>query len=299
MKLFNNLTLVAFAAVALLLGSCDKTKPYDVDVAPPFAHFVGKATQLYEVVDNTTPAYKVQLGSTDVSGSDRVVTYKVTSPSGAIGGTHYTIATGNNAGTVTIKGGEAIANITVQADLATYIGGRKDTLVFSLSEPSMKIADFMDTVVLVIRSGCNEGLVTIADLSGDYDNTNEDFGGPYGPYTTTITSATSTSATTGTIVVDNIFDAGWAPITFNLDWTNSSNRLVTLDRQFGIAPASTVSSNPAYTGWEVMVETAVAGPGTFSACNQTVTLKLRVGILDPATGNGGWFGTPYTVNMAR
>jgi hypothetical protein len=48
-----------------------------------------------------------------------------------------------------------------------------------------------------------------------------------------------------------------------------------------------------------MVETAVAGPGTFSACNQTVTLKLSVGILDPATGNGGWFGTPYTVNMAR
>jgi len=299
MKLFNNLTLAAFAAVALLLGSCDKTKPYDVDVAPPFAHFVGKATQLYEVVDNTTPAYKVQVGSTDVSGSDRNVTYKVTSPSGAIGGTHYTIATGNNAGTVTIKKGEAIANITVQADLATYIGGRKDTLVFSLAEPSMKVADFMDTVVLIIRSGCNEGLVTIADLEGDYDNTNEDFGGPYGPYTTSILSTTSTSATTGTIVVDNIFDAGWNPITFNLDWTNSSNRLVTCDRQFGIAPASTVSSNPAYATWEVMVETAVAGPGTFSACNQTVTLKLRVGLLDPASGNGGWFSTPYTVSMAR
>lgn len=299
MKLFNNLTLVAFAAVALLLGSCDKTKPYDIDVAPPYAHFVGKATQLYEVIDNTTPAYKVGVGSTDVSGSDRIVTYKVTSPSGAIGGTHYTIASGNNAGTVTIKAGEAVANINVLADAASYIAGRKDTLVFSLSTPSMKPADFMDTVVLIIRSGCNEGNVTIADLNGDYDNTNEDFGGPYGPYTTSITSATSTSATTGTIVVDNIFDAGWNPITFNLDWTNSSNRLVTCDRQFGIAPASTVSSNPAYATWEVMVETAVAGPGTFSACNQTVTLKLRVGLLDPATGNGGWFGTPYTVNMAR
>ena len=221
MKLFNNLTLVAFAAVALLLGSCDKTKPYDVDVAPAFAHFVGKSNQIYEVIDNTTPAYKVKLGSTDVSGSDRVVTYKVTSPSGAIGGTQYTIATGNDSGTVTIKAGEAIANITVQADLATYLSGRKDTLIFSLAEPSMKITDFMDTVVLIIRQGCNEGLVKLAELGGDYDNTNEDFGGAAGPYTTSITSTDSISPTSGTIVVDNIFDAGWAPITFNLDWSNS------------------------------------------------------------------------------
>ena len=299
MKLFNNLALAAFGVAALLLGSCDKTKPYDVDVAPAYAHFVGKSVQVYEVIDNTTPAYSVQVGTTDVSTSDRTVTYKLSTPSGAIGGTHYTIASGNTNGTVTIKANEALAKIQVLADFATYDAGRVDTLIFSLSEPSVKPADFMDTVMLIIRSGCNEGDVTLSALTGNYANTNEDFGGAYGPYTTSITNATSTSATTGTIVVDNLFDAGWAPITFNLDWTNASNRLVTCDRQFSIAPASTVSTNPAYATWEVMVETAVAGPGTFSACNQTLTLKLRVGLLDPATGSGGWFGTPYTVNMAR
>jgi hypothetical protein len=299
MKLFNNLALAAFGAAALLLGSCDKTKPYDVDVAPAYAHFVGKSVQVYEVIDNTTPAYSVQVGTTDVSSSDRTITYKLTSPSGAIGGTHYTIASGNTNGTVTIKANDAIAKIQVLADFATYNAGRIDTLIFSLSEPSVKPADFMDTVMLVIRSGCNEGDVTLSALGGDYENTNEDFGGAYGPYTTSITSTTAVSATTGTIVVDNIFDAGWAPITFNLDWTDPTNRIVTCVRQFSIAPASTVSTNPAYAGYEVMVETAVAGPGTFSACNQTLTLKLRVGLLDPNTGSGGWFPTPYTVSMAR
>jgi hypothetical protein len=300
MKYLNNLSLLAILATAFVLGGCDKTKPYDVVVPPPQAHFVGKEVQTYKAEVNPAPIYNVVVGTTDVAKSDRLVTYNVTSLSGAVGGNQFTIASGNSTGTVTIKAGEAIANIAVQANAASYVSGRKDTLMFTLAEPSIKPAGFLDTVYLILRGPCFEGDVTLSDLLGDYANTNEDFGGAYGPYTTSISSVNQTSATTGDIVVENIYDYGWSPITFHLDWTNPTNRLVTLDRQYNIAAASTVTSNPAYSSYLVMVgPSPSAGPGTFSICNQTLTLKIRVGLNDANSTPLGWFGTPYTVNMAR
>jgi hypothetical protein len=156
--------------------------------------------------------------------------------------------------------------------------------------------------VFTTANTCIESNVNLNVLLGNYNNTNEDFGGSfYGPYTTSITSVNQTSATTGTIVVENIFDAGWAPITFTLDWTNPENRTVTLATQTNIAPASTVSTNPAYATWMVMVgPSPTAGAGTFSICNQTLTLKIRLGIMDPTNANSVvWSISPYTVNMAR
>jgi uncharacterized protein (TIGR02145 family) len=139
----------------------------------------------------------------------------------------------------------------------------------------------------------------VNQLLGDYANTNENFNGsPYGPYTTNVRSITQTSATTANMVVENIFDAGWAPITFKMDWTDPANRTVTLDLQTNIAPASTVSTNPAYSTWLVQVAPATS-PGTFRVCDQTIQLNMRVGLLDPATGQGGFFGGEYIINMAR
>lgn len=300
MKRINNLSLLTILAFTFLLASCDKTKPYEIEVPPAQAHFVGKAVQVYAAETNPAPEFNLQVGTTDVAGSDRTVTYKVECLSGAVAGTQYNIPSGNTSGTITIKAGEAIGEIAIQADYASYVSGRKDTLMFSLTEPSVKPAAFMDTVYVIIRGACFEGNVDLNELLGDYDNTNEDFGGPYGPYTTSITSVNQTSATTGTIVVENIFDNGWAPITFDLDWTNPANRKVNLIRQTGIAPASTVSSNPAYATYLVMVGPRTASPdGTFSICNQTLSLKIRVGLSDASFATVGWFSTPYTVNMAR
>jgi hypothetical protein len=182
MKLLNHISLIAVVALTFMLGSCDKTQPYDVEVPPAQAHFVGKAIQVYKAETANVPVYNVVVGTTDVATTDRTVTYKVTSPSGAVGGTQYTIASGNETGTVTIKAGEAIANIPVQANYNSYINGRKDTLIFTLQEPSVKPAGFMDTVKLVVRGACFEGDVNLNELLGDYANTNEDLGGSaYGP----------------------------------------------------------------------------------------------------------------------
>ena len=300
MKFINRISLMALVVLGFVLGGCDKTKPYEIAVAPPEAHFVGSKVQPYSAANDPTPVFNVVVGTTDVAKVDRTVTYKVTSPSGAVGGTQYTIASGNNSGTVTIKAGEAIANIPVQASFAAYASGRRDTLVFTLEQTSLKPSTFLDTVKVTIRGACFEGDVNLTDLLGTYANTNEDFGGAYGPYTTTISNVTQApGATTGSITVTNIWDNGWAPITFDLDWTDPANRIVSLLQQDNIADGGTV--NPAYAGQGTVTVTnpsAVSFPGvrgTFSICNQTIVLKMRVCILPL-----GCFGTTlYTVNMAR
>jgi hypothetical protein len=306
MKIINSISLIALIAITFLLGGCDKTKPYDIEVAMPEAHFVGTKTQVYTVENATTPVFNVQVGTTDVASSDRSVTYKVVSPSGAVGGTQYSIASGNTSGTITVRAGEALASIPVQAVYSQYTSGRKDTLIFTLEQPSVKPAGFLDTVKLVLRGPCLEADVNLNDLLGAYTNTTEDFGGPNTtPYTTRITSATLTSPTTGTIVVENVYNDGWAPITYDIDWTDPNNRtvMVATPPQFDIAPATTVTSNPSYATWMVIVSNPSAAQGgvvgTFSICNQTMTLKMRVGIYDPASGSGGYFGELYTVYMER
>ncbi|MEP7144755.1 MAG: hypothetical protein ABI707_17865 [Ferruginibacter sp.] len=270
----------------LLLQGCKKQ---DTLVLPPSAaHFTNLSAGTYFI---TAPGitYKIPVGVTTVSNVDRVVSFTVTSPTGAVAGTHYSLS-GN---TVTIPAGKAIDSIEVKGVFDQYTSGRKDSLLFVLMEPSIKGAPYNDTFRLYMRGPCFEGDVTLTDLLGDYKKTNETFGtSPYGPYKTSITSAVQTSPTTGDIVVSNIFDAGWNPITFSLDWTDPLNRTVTLVRQTGIADGGTV--NPAYTGEDVLVQPFTGQKGTFSACKGTLQLKMQIGI----TGLGV-FPSLYTVSLAR
>ena len=212
-------SFLAVIFATILLVSCNKTKLYDFEYPSSEAHFLGAKNQSYQILSATQPVYKVDLGTTDVTQADREVSYKVTSPTGAIGGTHYTIATGNTAGKILIPAGKSIANISVQGFFAPYNAtGRKDTLVFIITEPSIKSSSFSDTVKLSLRGSCFEGDIVLSELLGNYANTRETFGtSPYGPYLTKITAAVSTGVKTARITVTNIWDNGWGPIQFDLD----------------------------------------------------------------------------------
>lgn len=138
-------------------------------------------------------------------------------------------------------------------------------------------------------------------LLGDYANTNEIWidGTPYGPYTTKIASITPLTSTTANIKVENIFDLGWAPITFELDWTNPNNRFVWLNSQRNIALGSTiVGSGSPYSNWQIQVG-ASSPSGTFAVCDQTLQLRLRLSLVDPSTGTVVPINGDYIVNMAR
>jgi hypothetical protein len=304
MKSISKFLLPVIAILMFVMTGCDKTKLYDNAFPSPEAHFVGAAAQNYSILSATQAPYIITVGTTDVASTDRIVTYKVTSPTGAIGGTHYTIANGNTTGTVTIPAGKATADISVQGLYTPYNAtGRKDTLVFTISEPSLKASSFLNTVKLALRGPCFEGDVTLTNFTGAWKAI-EQFGtgAPYGPYNVTIPTVVSTGPTSGTITVTNIFDASWGPIQFNLDWSNAASRTVLAIPQTAIPGSDAGDLNPAYAG-QTIAERPFTTPvytgtganvGTFSACNNTITLRMQLGV----TGLG-YFANIYTVNLTR
>jgi hypothetical protein len=303
-NLFNYSYTLILAVLLFSLAGCDKTKEYEVVYPEAQAHFTGNSVQNYQILSATEPAYKVTVGTTDVTSADRTITYKVTTPTGATGGTHYTIATGNTTGTVTIPAGKSTADILVQGIYAPYNGtGRRDTLVFTLAEPSVKAAAFQSSVKLALRGPCFEGDVTLTNFTGAWKAI-EQFGtgAPYGPYNVTIPTVVSTGPTSGTITVTNIWDNGWGPIQFNLDWSNPASRTVLAIPQAAIPGSNAGDLSATYAG-QTIAERPFPTPvftgtgvnvGTFSACNNTITLRMQLGV----TGVG-YFANIYTVNLTR
>lgn len=301
MKLNKLFTFGALATFAFALNSCDKTEVYPTTIPEPLAHFVGTKVQNVLVDVDPAPAYNVIVGTTDVQNADRTVTYNITSPSGAVAGTDYTIASGSPTGTVTIPAGGARANITVQPNAASYGLDDRDTLIIYLSTPAVNPARFLDTVYLILRgpssSSCDEANPTnIADLLGDYDNTIErvDGGAPYGPYTTTVTSASLTGPTSARVAISNIYDTGWGNMQFDLDWTDPSN--LTAIVVAGDVPNSDAGDLSAtYAGQTVAVRPHSNGAvGTYSYCNQTFNLVIQLGV-----SGLGFFGNVFTEDLAR
>ncbi len=288
MKIVSSITCLAFIVLTVLVASCEKT---EITIAPSQAHFVGDEIQIYSIETDPAPVYNVVVGATNVADQDRTVTYTITSPTGAVAGTHYSVAT---PGSVVIPAGQSTANIAFQGVYSAYSSGRKDTLIITLQDPELTPAEFENTVKLVLRGACFEGDVDLNSLLGDYKKTNETFGtSPYGPYTTSISSVNQLTPTSGTIVVENIFDFGWGPITFTLDWSDPNNRTaVVIAQSSGIADAETL--DPSFAGEEVAVRPFAGQPGTFSVCKNTLTLKMQLGV-----AGLGYFPSLYTVNMAR
>jgi hypothetical protein len=305
MKSVKYFNLVLAASIAIGMASCDKTELYDNTIPPPQVHFTNDALRSYPVRGTgTIDPYTIEIGTTDVTNSDRTVTYEVSSPTGAALGTQYSLPGG---GTVVIPAGSSTATFDIQGILAGYPAGRIDTLVVTLSEPSVKVAGFQNVVKIAMGDICSEeNAFNLDDFLGNYDNTNETLGSsPYGPYTTSISSATSTSATSAVIVVQNIFDDGWGPISFNLDWSDPLNKTVTTIAQNAVEGSDAGSLNSAYAGMNIAVRQPTGSQylGTFSSCDQTFVLKMQLGVYDPTSGTLlGYFGVPanlYTVTMAR
>src|SRR5688572_6440251 len=124
MQRLNKLSffMIALAGV-VMLNSCDKNKVYKTTTPPAQVHFnntVGATSDVvpYFITNSPTSTFVVSVGTTDVSGEDRTVTYKLTSPTGAVAGTHYTIQ--NPGTTLTIPAGQTSAEITVHGIFAPY-----------------------------------------------------------------------------------------------------------------------------------------------------------------------------------
>jgi hypothetical protein len=291
--------LLPFAIVALLVTwyGCKKDAN-NVTVPPEQAHFMNQSTGSY-IISAPGVTYKIPIGLTTPSSSARTVTVSVTSPTGAIQGTHYTL----NKTTFTIPAGQVIDTLVVTGNYSLYTTARKDSLYFTIQGTdkgsSVAASDYNSVFKLYMRGPCSELEINdpgaLNSFLGDYKNTNETLGtSPYGPYKTTVTSVTKTSATTANITVANIYDDSWTPTVYTLDWTNPANRIVTLVAQAAGGNAGN-TFGAGYNGQPYAIRPASSGAvGTFSFCNQTIQIKANIGIWGV-----GYSGSLYTVNMAR
>ncbi len=287
-------TSFLFSALGALLLFSAGCKKQEISIPDSGARFVASGNSGVLQVLNNESSFTLPVGATTVSPNSRTVDVEVTSPSGAVLGTHYTLSlTGK---TLTIDGGAAISNIVVKGVVNQYTSGRKDTLIFRITDAGdVKATPFDSLFTLVLRGPCFEGDVDLNAMLGDYRAT-ETFGSgaPYGPYPTSISSVTETSPTTGTIVVENIWNNGWSALTFNLNWTDPANRTATVVTNTAIGGSNSGDLNSTYDGITMQARPFAGQPGTFSACNETFTLKMQLGV----TGVG-FFGSLYTVNMTR
>jgi len=261
---------LAIAFMAAFIG-CDKDKPYDTLMAESQVHFISSATnQAYYVEDNANSTYSIEVGTTDVSAQDRTITFKITSPTGAVSGTHYSMVTTGN--TVTIPAGESKASIVIHGIFGPYGDGtRKDTLQFTPGEPSVKAAEFNDTINLVLQRYCT---VDLAEFSGTYICQDYYDGAPDGgPYPVTITPGTSTGTNTGYVMLSGLWGIGSPEVRINLNWNNPANftTSVVKDNWFIHASYGQATINP-------------SGTGTFSSCDNTFTIGYE------ATVSAGSFG---------
>ncbi len=294
-KNISRLLPIAFLAALVTWYGCKKETPLTIPAEQ--AHFTFQTGGNYFI---TAPGvtYKVPIGLTAVSGTDRTVSVTITSPTGAVQGTHYTV----NKTTFTIPAGKATDTIVVTGNFPQYTAGRKDTLVFTINgtDKGSSVAAFEtnNTYKLYMRGPCSELEINDAgalqEFVGAYTANEIAFGSPYGPYNTTISSVTQTSPTTATAVITNVFDAGWSPMTVTLDWTDMANRKVTFVAQ-SVGGNAGASFGAAYNGMPYAIRPASSGQiGTFSFCSKTLSLYGNIGIWGV-----GYNGQLYTLNMTK
>lgn len=268
-------TINIFAAMALGVGmtlaGCDKVDS-NMHTPEEAIHFDNQEDATYQISDPGV-IYKIGIGTTTVSDKERTAEIVVTSPTGAVEGTHFTVSRK----TITIPAGSAVDTIEVRGVYDEYLDGRKDTLYFVLkSTGELKVGEYNDTLKLFMRGPCFEGDVELSELEGTYRRSFDVTYG-YGPYSTAIVATESLTETTALITVRNLFDAGFNDLVFKLDWTDPFNRILTLEQQSTGTDGSVFGST--YAGKPLSILANPNAAGTFSYCNGTFTIRYYLCML--------------------
>jgi hypothetical protein len=291
-KNFSRLLPAALLLLVVTWYGCKKETP--LTIAPEQAHFANQSSGSYFI---TAPGvtYKIPVGITNVSNSDRTIKVSVTSPTGAVEGTHYTL----NKTSFVIPAGKAIDTLVVSGVYAQYLAGRKDTLIFKIEgadKGGVTAAEYNNTFTLFMRGPCFASDltdVTVFELVGSYTDTRETTssgGSPYGPYTTKVKSMVLTSPTTATVLFENLWDAGWNDIPATLDWTNPAAPKVTIARQ-------DVGQDYA-AGQPFQVRTSPTITSTFNYCTRTFNLVVDIIVNNyPVVGSAAFYSQNYRINM--
>jgi len=254
--------LSAICSFSLLLGvalfSCSKDD--DKILQPDQVAFFVPATPVGNYRITSDEVFKIPVGLTTPLSGGKTLTVNISSSSttGAVEGSEYTYNK-----TVSFSADKIVDTIYVQANLAKYTGGEKDTVTFTFSDPSVTSPTLNNRFTVNISGPCFEGDIAFADLIGDYPETYEN--GSYGPYTSSISDlAPGSSPNTAKATINNIYD-------------NDISAQATFD--YSTVGAFTVTVEPQATGFTagglpLFIRTTPSTTSTFSYCNKTFTIYL-------------------------
>jgi hypothetical protein len=292
------LVFVLFATASLV--GCKKHTNAENLVRPnEQAHFANlSASKLYAIT--SADSVWIKVGLTSSADYERTVTI-VPSSKSAVEGTHYTVSRK----VIKFAAGKVLDSFYVKpVDVSRYITGLKDTIRFTITEPSVTPSSYNSTYDLIVRGPCFATDINFGEFDGilgDYKHTKDDplSTSPYGPYKTTITSWVQTSPTTAKIVINNVWDAGFGDVPFNVDFTDPTAVIVTPIQTITAADAGQL--NTAYNGMKIVIRPHSNGTvGSMDWCNNTFYLYYQLGVYNPSTGAVlGYFGTGYDTKLER
>lgn len=267
----QRLPIIALVLImGTLIAACRKT---GIVLPPSQATFLNQNSGAYFITDSIIED-TIPVGVTSVAGQDRIVSFKVSSATGAAQGTAYTLVHDS----VVIPAGKAIGYIVVKGNYGFYKGTtRKDTLLFTLTDNGtggIAPSDFNDTFALAMRGPCVEGEdFDPAEFDGVYNNCVDSQGTYFSSsYPVSITS-TPTGPTSATLLITNLGGPDFLPapgdpafnpgVSVNIDWSNPSNLTVSLASQpyESVAFSATIVGDPG---------------GRFSSCHQTFVINYDV-----------------------
>lgn len=288
MQIKKRSILFVYAALILTGISCKKEIEDDKITPPAFSEF-GTSNLLgrYFITSSPGSSFKIPIGITNVTSENRTIQLTITSPTGAVSGTHYTAPN-----TIVIPAGKALDSLEVKGIFANYPTGRKDTLRVSITGGDVPVSGYNNIYNILMQKYCD---VSLTAMSGAYNNTretNSTGGSPYGPYTTILKSTVNLTATTGRGMIENLWDSGLDDIQILFDWTDPTNFSVSIPQQY--------TGQDYDVGQPLDVRTSPGQPNTFSSCDQSISLTVDFIVRNyPTTGQSTFYSKNYKINMKR
>lgn len=265
-QLINSVTL--FATILIVQSSCKKQETTIPDAVAQFN--TKSSTESYFITNTSSSVYKIPIGVTTLSDRDRKINISVTSPSGAVAGTQYTLS-----GTsVTIKAGSVIDTLFVRGIFAGYPGTRKDTLKFEIAGGDVPASSYAKSYSLIMQKFCS---VTFSAFTGAYLGTDYDESGAVVSSVNDYPITFTPQADNKTIRVNNLWEV---PVNVNVELDYSSPGNFTTN-----VPDQNYFVHPTYG----QVKIRAAGKGIFSSCDNTFEFRY-----EPYVPGLGTFGVYIT-----
>lgn len=247
----KNIYLLPILLVLVIFtgASCKKK---DITRPPELAKFLTTTTQSYPVRNDANSVFKIAVGLTQPAPVDRTFTFTVTSPTGATEGTHYTIPSK----TIKVPAGQTIDSISLKGIFNGYNGGRKDTLVFTLTGGDVPFFKGGTVTKVVLQQFCP---LDMNIFTGDFEVLTDEWE-DYVPGD--IIKLTKLDATSFTFTHAKVLNP--VPIKISV---NAANNVATITKQ--IIGSKWV--------WGAYNDPTMAATGSVVTCEQTIRLTATYG----------------------